>query len=210
MAAPATPAVPPVLTAPNGVVPPQPTVPPISFTGIGASLPSIQGGETPDTIYDDGAKVAISQIDSSTQTAIAGATLQERYYRDGIDFYTSVFGSLQSSYASTYSADRQLEAEVLRLNTVPTGDLTLQTLDLNNRLEIVQIQTAQAKYNTDQNYASEIYGINQRYIADVLATNNSLAAAKYGADQELAGKTFGATKNKDAAVITSTNDLNGQ
>ncbi len=86
MATPATPAVPSVLTAPNGIVPPQPAVPPISFTGIGASLPSIQGGETRDTIYDDGAKVAIAQIDSSTQTAIAGAALQERGYRDGVDF----------------------------------------------------------------------------------------------------------------------------
>ncbi len=96
MAAPATLAVPLVLTAPNGVVSP------ISFTGIGASLPSIQGCETPDTIYDDGAKVAISQIDSSTQTAIAGATLQERDDRDGIDFDTNVFGSLQPSCSLAY------------------------------------------------------------------------------------------------------------
>ena len=203
-------AVPPVVTAPPDTLLTQPTVPDVLIAGIGSFVPSALPDSTPDAVYAGEVTLAVEQFRASTTAAVASVEVQERYYRDGVDWYTSLYGSAQQSYAQRYSADRQLEAEVLRLNTIPVGDLQLQTNDLATRVQIANINAGASNYGSDRDYSASILATNQKYAADIYQANQNLIASKYGSDQELAGKTFVASTNKDAQVIQSTNDLTGR
>ena len=203
-------AIPPVVTAPPDIIPTQPAVPSVTLTGIGATLPTQQSENTADVVYASESDIAATQLRTLTDAGIAAIETQERYYKDGIDYYTSMYSAGQQSYASRYSADRQLEAEILRLNTVPVGDLTLQLNDLATRVNIAEINAGASNYGADRDYSASILATNQKYAADIYQANQHLTASKYGSDQELAGKTFVASTNKDAQVIQSTNDLTGR
>lgn len=200
-------AIPPVVTAPPGVLPVQPTVPTVTLSGIGASLPTQQSENTADVVYASESNIAATQLRTSTDAGIAAIEVQERYYRDGVEFFTSVYGASQQNYAQRYSADRQLEAEILRLNTVPAGELQLQTNDLATRVTIANINSATAKYGADRDYSASVHGADQRYVSDLYQADKRYLADIYGSDKELAGKTFVASTNKDASVIQSTNEL---
>ena len=203
-------AVPPVVTSPPDTLLVQPKVPDVLVSGIGSFVPSALPDSTPDAVYAGEVDLAVEQFRASTTAAVASAEIQERYYRDGVDWYTSLYATSEQAYAQRYSADRQLEAEVLRLNTVPAGELQLQTNDLATRVQIANINSAASNYSADRDYSASILATNQKYAADIYQADQNLIASKYGSDQELAGKTFVASANKDAQVIQSTNELTGR
>lgn len=202
--------VPPVIPAPPGTIPNQPTIPEVFASSTTIVVPLANQNNTADVVFRAICDIEIAQLETNTNAIVSVQNLQERYYKDGADFYASVYASQAQLAASEYSADRQLEAEVLRLNTIPAGALALQTNDLINKIEIETIRQA------TQNAAT----ISSNQIG-TLDSNNRLIGTKYSADQQLSGaetqatldydsRVFTAQANKDSSVYGSDQDLVGR
>jgi hypothetical protein len=202
--------IPPVVPAPPGTIPVQPQIPEIFTAGTTIVAPFVSPNNTADVVYRAIADIEISQLEVNTQAILNLQNLQERYYRDGTDFYAAVYGSQLQYTSAIYGADRQLEAEVLRLTTVPAGALTLQQNELNNRLAIAEMQQASINAGIISNTENTIQANNLRFEADTYAADQSLNAAKASATADLAGRNYTADRTKEASVYGSDQDLSGR
>jgi hypothetical protein len=202
--------IPPVVPSPSEVPPVQPRLPDFAVPGITVQLPFASVENTADVVYRAQTDLIIAQLTSGVASNVELVQLAERYYRDGTDYYSSVYGSLKQFEASKYAAELQLQAEILRLNTVPAGALQLQQAELANRVLIEGIR--QSTTNAQTISASQIAQLESanRLAADKYAADQQLIAADNAAQGDVQGKVFTAQANKDASVYGSDKDLEGR